>query len=337
MIYINEDNSKDPRTWTSVARGEMDMIYLSAEMLRSPQFLNLLLDPEFRARIAMIAIDEGHLIQDWGDDFRVEYKKIHLLRTHTGRNIPFLCVTATATTKTFTIIWDSLAYGCRPFWGIDVGCERPNLLYMCRPMSDTLSPLLEVLNLLPENLDEETEANDIPKVLIFRTTREECCDIVRELRQVLPPHLRPSIHAFYASMSEGAKDIRWDQYCAGGIRFMVSTVAASVGCNARDIEWVVNLGITESLSGLSQRFGRAGRDSSMKAKCAVLVPPWAIRPPPETGNPALARVKGTGEKVKKEAKRDTARREKLDPALEQFVNLTTPGYEGDGASSITRM
>ncbi|KLO11584.1 hypothetical protein SCHPADRAFT_830863 [Schizopora paradoxa] len=95
-------------------------------MLRSPQFLNLLLDPEFRARIAMIAIDEGHLIQDWGDDFRVEYKKIHLLRTHTGRNIPFLCVTATATTETFNTIWVSLDYGCRPFWGIDVGCKPAN-------------------------------------------------------------------------------------------------------------------------------------------------------------------------------------------------------------------
>ncbi|KLO12440.1 P-loop containing nucleoside triphosphate hydrolase protein [Schizopora paradoxa] len=326
-IYVNSDNCKAPGLWANLARGAFQMIYMSPEMLRHPQFLNLMLDPHFREMLAMIAIDESHLIQDWGEDFRIEYKKIHLLRAHTGRDIPFLAVTATATTETFEVIWDSLSYGCRPFWGIDVGCERPNLQYMSRPLTDPSSPLLDILNLLPATMDDETRIDDLSKILFFRNTREECSELVRDLRRVLPPHLRAVTHAFYSSLSEEAKDIRWNQYCNGELKLMVSTVASAVGCNVRDIEWVVNLGITESLSGLSQRFGRAGRDPSINAKCAALIPSWAVRPPPETVNPAIARIQGTGAKVKKESKRDAARREKLEPGLEQFINVATPGYE----------
>lgn len=295
--------------------------------------LNLMLNPSFRDLIAMIAIDEAHLIQEWGDDFRIQYKNIHLLRTHTGRDIPFLAVTATATTKTFDVIWNSLQYGCRPFWGIDVGCERPNLSYMCRALSHPESPLLDILNILPKTLDENTVAGDIPKVLIFRTSREECCEIVRDLRRVLPPHLRDSAHAFYASLSEEAKDLRWDKYCGDGIRVMASTVAASVGCNAPDIEQTIIINAPDSTSGLSQRFGRTARWKHLKGRCVLLVQPWIIRPPPDTINLALARIRGTTDKVKKESKRDMTRREKLEPALEQFANIATPGYETEGSVS----
>ncbi len=136
------------------------------------------------------------------------------------------------------------------------------------------------------------------------------------------------MQAFYLSLSEKVKDLHWEQYIAGGNQVMVATNAASMGCNKCNVQWVVNIGVTKSLLGLGQHFGRAGRNPLIKGKCAVLVPPWSIRPLPDVLNPMLARVRGKGRVKQTEAKRDTLRREKLNPDLEEFINIATPGMNG---------
>lgn len=79
-----------------------------------------------------------------------------MLCHYTGQDIPFVACTATCTSKTFDIIWQSLGYGHRPFWGIDVGCGRPNLLFLTRVLENVNNPVLDVLNILPEKFDENT-------------------------------------------------------------------------------------------------------------------------------------------------------------------------------------
>jgi len=102
-----------------------------------------------------IIIDEAHaahLIEDWGDEFRVKFRELDRLRAYTAMSVPFLACSATASTKTFCIIWDELAFGCRPFWGMDVGCERPNLTYIVRAQAKQLSWLEECTDITHSKL-----------------------------------------------------------------------------------------------------------------------------------------------------------------------------------------
>ena len=35
--------------------------------------LEILLDPGFQEQVAMVAVDEAHLVRRWGEEFRVSY------------------------------------------------------------------------------------------------------------------------------------------------------------------------------------------------------------------------------------------------------------------------
>ncbi|KAH9920674.1 uncharacterized protein B0H18DRAFT_880877, partial [Fomitopsis serialis] len=104
-------------------------------MAQSESFAKLWKDERFRARLQAVIIDEAHCVDEWGtDDFRAHYRRLSVLRHYTGHEIPFVACTATCSTSTFDVLWDTLAFGLRPFWGIDVGADRPNLLYMTRTL-----------------------------------------------------------------------------------------------------------------------------------------------------------------------------------------------------------
>ncbi|KAJ6461133.1 P-loop containing nucleoside triphosphate hydrolase protein [Mycena vitilis] len=104
-IMINEDNTKTASLWKE-ARTTAQLVYISPEMACSDSFIRLWKDPKFRGRITALIVDEAHCIDVWGDEFRPEYKKLEMLRSYTGQEVPFVACTATASTSTFDTIWN---------------------------------------------------------------------------------------------------------------------------------------------------------------------------------------------------------------------------------------
>ena len=144
------------------------MVYMSPEMVLSDSFAKLWKDSHFCSRLTAIIVDEAHCIDKWGgEDFRPEYRQLERLRVFTGQEVPIVCCTATATSSTFDIIWNTLGYGNRPFWGLDVGCDRPNLFYITRPIINTANPLLDALFVLPQVLDVTTQLEAIAKCIFY--------------------------------------------------------------------------------------------------------------------------------------------------------------------------
>ncbi|KAJ7702640.1 hypothetical protein B0H17DRAFT_845224, partial [Mycena rosella] len=86
----------------------------------------------FRGRVQALIVDEAHCIDEWGEEFRPMYKQLHRLRNFTGQEVPFVACTATCATRTFNVIWTSLGFRHRPFWGLDAGADRNNLFYVTR-------------------------------------------------------------------------------------------------------------------------------------------------------------------------------------------------------------
>lgn len=167
MVVLNEDTSRSAKLWAS-ARTEAAIVYMSPEMVLSESFQKLWKDSRFRKRLTAVIVDEAHCIEDWGDDdFRPAYRKLEILRNYTGQGISIMACTATCPTSTFTLIWDTLGYGNRPFWGLDVGIDRPNLLFITRQLEHPKQPMLDILNLLPAHLDDETLLSAIAKCLLY--------------------------------------------------------------------------------------------------------------------------------------------------------------------------
>lgn len=278
-------------------------------MALSASFNNLWTDTNFQGRVQAVIVDEAHCIDEWGGDkFRPVYRKLSKLRDYTGQE-----------TKTFDIIWRDLEMGHRPFWGIDVGCARPNLTYLTRILQNTENPVLDILNILPKILDASTLREAIDKALLYFPSEAACRLAVRTLRKVLPPHLRDYVMPYSSDGSDEGKAACWQGFMDGKIRIICATDAAGMGCNVPDVRYSIIFSSPRTLSVLSQRWGRAGRDRNLAGVCILLVPEWAYRPIVPAVNPAIQRVKGKA-MVKEEPKRDATQRANLNTGIEAFIN-----------------
>src|SRR5215469_15827905 len=72
--------------------GELDLLYLAPERLRSESALRLL----DRGQISLFAIDEAHCVSQWGHDFRPDYLDLSMLHER-WPSVPRIALTATAT------------------------------------------------------------------------------------------------------------------------------------------------------------------------------------------------------------------------------------------------
>jgi superfamily II DNA helicase RecQ len=264
--------------------------------------------------VQALVIDEAHCIVEWGDDFRKEYSGLAKLRDYIGQDTPILAATATCDTETFRAIWKSLKFGCRPFWGIDVGTDRQNLLYITRVIKNTANPILDIINIFPLHMDKDTPLHALPKCLFYFDTIDACATAVETLRKCLPAHLRPLVQTFKSTLSEAAKGQVWDRFSKGEIRILCATDAAGMGCNVADVVYTILCFLTDSASVLAQRWGRTARDRSILGTCILLVPRWAFRPEP------VDEAVTSRPPKKSESKADTERRKKLNAAMEAFVN-----------------
>jgi superfamily II DNA helicase RecQ len=322
-IFINEDNSC-PALWADIASGRAQLVYVSPEMVLSISFRNLWKEASFRKRVNAVIIDEAHCIDEWGgDDFRPQYRKIDELRMYTGQDVPFVACTATAATSTFEVIWKTLGFGSRPFWGLDVGCVRNNLTFIMRPLHYTAHPIFDIINtILPLILDANTKPGDIDKSLLYFDSERACGEAVGIITKILPPHLRGIVKAYSSTISVRGKTAIWDNFKSGQLRIICATDAAGMGCNVPDIRHTVVFGIPQcpkSISTVIQRWGRAARDRSIHGTCQLLLPEWAFHPAP---------VQSLMAAQKDEPKRNKKQREGLQVALERFINVHVDDPQG---------
>jgi superfamily II DNA helicase RecQ len=285
-------------------------------MALSDSFQNLWKEASFRKRVTALVIDEAHCIDEWGgDDFWLLYRKIDELRMYTGQEVPFVACTATASTSTFDVIWKTLGFGSRPFWGMDVGCERSNLTFIMHELKDKKNPIFEVLNtLLPAVIDGDTQPEDIEKALLYFDSESACSEAVKVLKKVLPPHLRGLVHSYSSTISARGKTAIWSKFKSGQLRIICATDAAGMGCNVPDIKNTIVFALPQcpkSISVVIQCWGRTARDRSISGTCQLLLPDWVFRP-------TLRVVTAV---QKKESKRNVKQCTSLQSALEKFINV----------------
>ncbi|KAF7327774.1 hypothetical protein MKEN_00357100 [Mycena kentingensis (nom. inval.)] len=175
-VLINEDNTRSTELWKR-ARTTAQLLYISPEMETSERFEKSWKDSKFWTRTTAFVIDEAHCVHEWSDDsFRPEYKQRDLLCLYTGQEVPFVACTATATTETFETIWTALGFGHRPFWSVDVGFTRPNLLFLVRLIANERNPVLDILNMLPQAFNDSTPCDALKKSLLYFNSEVDCAN-----------------------------------------------------------------------------------------------------------------------------------------------------------------
>ena len=242
-----------------VKEGQISLLYLAPEQLRSATIENLLLS----RNVSRFVIDEAHCFSAWGQDFRVDYlyiaKFIKNLQKKKGieTSIPISCFTATAKQKVVSDIKDyflqNLGLELKLF---TTQADRENLHYNVffeETDNDKYNQLRSLI-----------ESHNCPTIVYVSRTKR--CETISERLNNDGISAKP----FYGQMDKELKIENQELFMQNSIQVMVATSAFGLGVDKKDIGLVIHYDISDSLENYIQEAGRAGRDFSMKADCYVL-------------------------------------------------------------------
>jgi len=241
-----------------VEEGDIAILYISPESLRSKSMMTLLL----RRSVVRFVIDEAHCFSVWGQTFRVDYqyigefiKNYQQLKNIPG-NIAVSCFTATAKKRVISDInqyfKDKLNLELEL---ISARASRTNLSYHVIP-SEEDDKFEKLTNLLDTNKDPVI-------VYVSRTRRAE------ELAAKLYGHGYKAL-PYHGKMDNDIKIGNQEAFMTGEARIIVATTAFGMGVDKNNVAMVIHYNISDSLENYVQEAGRAGRSESIYAHCYIL-------------------------------------------------------------------
>lgn len=242
-----------------VRDGEVSLLYISPEMLRSVTISHILM----ARHVVRFVIDEAHCFSSWGQDFRVDYLYIGKFirqyqdQKHCKEPVPVSCFTATAKQKVIQDICDyfkqTLGLNLELFAS---DATRTNLHYSVIHVEGDSEKYLKLRELVAESC-----CPAIVYVSRTKRTKELAERLTRDGFKALP---------FNGRMDADEKIANQDAFMGDKVRIIVATSAFGMGVDKKDVGLVVHYDISDSLENYVQEAGRAGRDPALTARCFVL-------------------------------------------------------------------
>jgi ATP-dependent DNA helicase RecQ len=217
---------------------DIKLLYVAPERFASFEFINFLKS----LKLNFFVIDEAHCVSEWGHEFRVDYRKLGLLREHFP-SISIAAFTATATPKVAEDIIHALTLK-NPL-EIRGKVFRKNLHISVEPREkDGKNQLLEFL----KNFKNESGI-----VYAFSRKQTESLAVFLHTNGI-------KARAFHAGLPVHVKENTFKAFVRDEIQVVVATIAFGMGIDKSNIRFVVHMNMPKTIENYYQEIGRAGRD-----------------------------------------------------------------------------
>jgi ATP-dependent DNA helicase RecQ len=239
-IVLNSQQSAREHAAALLASCDADtFIFLSPEQLTNEQTLQTL----ERARPGLFAVDEAHLISQWGHDFRPDYMLLGAQARAVGAPVR-LALTATAAPPVRQEIVRRL--GLRDPAVVIGDFDRPNIalsVTRVRTADDKHGEIARTVGDLggPGIVYAATHAS-----------AQAAHDTLAAAGQ--------RVTLYHAGLPARERHTAMTAFLDGEARVIVATVAFGMGIDKPDVRWVLHADPPPSLDAYYQELGRAGRD-----------------------------------------------------------------------------
>lgn len=247
--FINSDISRDEkeRRYEMLESGGLSLIYVAPERFNTERVRPDEVRRLVRQRPSFLVVDEAHLVDRWGDDFRVDYSRIADIRRQLG-DPPVLAFTATAGARAQERIKASLAIPeARTFVS---GVDRPNIAVV-RIQEHAIGERAHIIAELIDNIRDGRAMVFVPTTNVGREVQAALRDVGCDL-PLYHSKLRADERERILSQFTGKLD--------PPLKAVICTSAFSMGLDVPDVRAVVNWQHPSAVEDYLQEFGRGGRD-----------------------------------------------------------------------------
>ena len=274
---VDNENShgltNDSETLGNLKEGKCRIIFSHPEAFIScKEGRMLLLSKVYQERVMACVIDEAHLVEEWGFDFRPDFANLSQLASIFPA-IPILALTATAPKKNC----DSLtkALNLEKPCIVKADLDRPNIFLHKEKRKAASSGVDSYDSILyPIAKDLKTELADYPLTLIYLPLKW-CGYAFKLFLDILGDASYFPVNAekipenclfgqFHAPQTEQMKQQMLKQLTCKSrnstIRVVFATIAIGIGVNIPSIRQVIHIGAPRTLESYYQEIGRGGRD-----------------------------------------------------------------------------
>ncbi|MDH5533548.1 MAG: DNA helicase RecQ [Candidatus Pacebacteria bacterium] len=239
--YLNSslDSQEQSEIIENLLNGEIQILYVSAERLLSPDFTKIL----EKIKPNLFAIDEAHCISSWGHDFRPDYTRLSYLKKKFPK-VPIIALTATADKVTRADILSQLELN-KPKQLID-SFDRPNISLTVLPGQKRIEKIKDFLS------DKMSQSG-----IIYCLTRKQTEKLAEKLKS-----FGLNAASYHAGLNSAERSRIQQSFVRDRTQIICATIAFGMGIDKSNVRWIIHYNIPKNIEGYYQEFGRAGRDNA---------------------------------------------------------------------------